>query len=926
MVIRMGSELSLREIIEDSYERPDFSFLDGWNSEGSFFPRLNGAPVPSDEPKGERRERLEAAIEAVNELLPLIREIEPELRQRGGFSDSISVFQRDGEVSVVAIPVTTETRRSLSGFLLSRELLAKTGSRKFFDELRDLPVLAEGARSLLSRRWWQRRRADHELNLRRAAQLILAAETSGPGRLSTIVELLGRRIALASGAEIPSVDDWRQALLRLEALNDLPASSVVSTIEISEIGELKATLEAIARGFARLDGRRSILEKALEELRAEKIRVHGENYSLDDFARRLKGRGFPRKILEDLVLEERENLGSTEDRSASIGDVLQLARDRPYRFQNNTLSSALKLIEEYFEDQKNLLSYPKLTDSGPAFERFLVAAHELYLEQQRPYPVRSQFEVLHELLRASPVELHLIGRNSEAIRKLIGSANVYSDSDRRTRLSAEPEISTAVAARDFFSTNPANFQAVLSNLGFNALSLEQISGFLAPELTKKLKDIDLDLAGMKSQLRSYQTFGVQYALFQERVILGDEMGLGKTVVAVALAKHLANEGAKRFLVTLPLAVLENWRREVLKHTDFAPRVLYGETLEEDLDLWLSEGGIALATFESIQKVNGMAGVEALDAIDLAVVDEAHLIKNPRTKRSRAVLPWVRGARRALLMTGTPLENDLDEFITLISYVQPNLEIPEDRLAHGKFRRAIAPVYLRRNQVDVLQELPESREENDFVELSAADAEYYRRALKNRDWHLMRRAKVLAGEKSATVKLIQNIVDGSVENGQKVLIFSYYLESLDVLHRCLPQAQPYQIINGSLSSKERQDEVDKFTTAQDPGVLLLQPTAGGMGLNIQAASVVIIVEPQDKPSREDQMIGRAVRMGQTKSVRVIRMLAKNTMDERWAELRDEKRKIFEATAGISDAAALDSAMESAARSEELMDKERKAWGL
>jgi len=926
MAIYQRAEKSVAELLREVYEAPDFSFLQGWPRDSSFFPRLNGVDPVELELTDRKRAELQSAIVAVRKLDPLLAEAGAELRSSGGsLSNSISVFHRDGDVSVVAIPVTAETRRSLGGFLFARELEASGNSERFFEELKDLDILAQGAERALAfrKRWWRKESEDQLVDLRRSAQLLLAAKAQGPAQLDRIVDSLAERISIAAGGSAPSVSDWQQALLKLEALRDLPEDSVVSTIEISGVDELTSSLQAIGDGFERLDLRRRMLEEDLKELKAAKVRSYAESYGLDDFARRVKGRGFARKALEDLALEQRE---AVSDAPVSIGEIIELAQHSRWHFRTSSMVSSLKLLEDYFEDQKNLLSYPRLTDSGPAFDGFLVSAHELYLEQQRPYPVRAQFDVLRKLLRGSPQELHLVGRSSDVIHRLIGSVNIYSDDSRQARLSAEPEYSTPSAARDFFASNPASFQSVLSNLGFNALSLEQISGFLAPELTAKIRSIDLDLAGMRSQLRSYQTFGSQYALHQQRVILGDEMGLGKTVTALALAKHLSNEGAERILVILPQVVLENWRREVLKHTDYTPRVLHGETLDSDLKLWVAQGGLALATFESIQRVNQQHVLEDLKSIALTVVDEAHFLKNPKTKRTQAALPWIRGAGHALLMTGTPLENSLDEFVQLIRYVQPSLQLPEDMLDYEAFRKAIAPVYLRRNQVDVLQEIPELQEEEDYIELSEADTEYYKRALSQREWHLARRARVLSGEKSSTVQRIQSLVSEAMENGHKVLIFSFYLETIEVLQRCLKEDDGFMPLTGALNSAERQAEVDKFTESKEPAVLLAQTTAGGTGLNIQAATMVIIVEPQTKPSLESQIIGRAHRMGQTKAVRVIRLRGKNTVDERWVAMLEEKRKIFAATAGISDAAALDSAVDSSSNFSEIMEAERKAWGV
>ena len=933
MTIYQGAEHSLANFLREAYDAPDFSFLQGWPTESSIFPKLNGAPLEDFNLKGEKRVEIAEAIRSVKSIEPLLLETGVEMKSsKGSFSDSISVFHRDGDVSVVAIPVTEATKRSLGGFLLAKELLSNSNADKFVQELGELQLLAAGAERELSRNWWNRKTAERTADVRRSAQLLLAAQTDGPTRISKVVNSLEARIRMTTGIDSPSVKDWQQALVRLEALRDLPEDSVISTIKFSEAEELSVTLELIAVGFHRLDNRKHALKVTLEDLRSEKIKNHAATYMLDDFAKRVKGRGFARKALEDVALYKRDYLKKYRDvdeseiysGSVSIGEILDLGKTDLYLFRTNSLLSSLKILEEYFEDAKNLLGYPRLTDSGIAFENFLLRAHELHLEQQRPYPMRAQFEVLMKLLKDSPQELHLVGRSAESIGKLIGSVNIYSDVSRRAQLTADPIMSTVSDARDFFEGNPASFQSILSNLGFNALSLDQISGFLAPELTSKIRTIDLDLAGMKSQLRSYQTFGAQYALYQKRTILGDEMGLGKTVTALALATHLINEGAERALVILPLAVLENWRREIIKHTDYLPRVLYGDSLQSDLATWVDYGGIAIATFESIQKVNKHSSISKISSVDLTVVDEAHFIKNPNTKRTRSILPWLRGAGHALLMTGTPLENSLDEFITLISYVQPGLELPSDTLAYTEFRKAIAPVYLRRNQIDVLQEIPEIQDEEEFIELSDADVEYYRRAIRNGDWHQSRRARVLAGEKSSTVQRIQSIVEESVANGHKVLIFSYYLETIEVLRRCLKEDDPYLPLTGALNSVERQAEVDKFSDSREPGVLLAQSSAGGTGLNIQAASVVIIVEPQTKPSLEAQMVARSHRMGQTKAVRVIRLRGKDTLDERWVSMLKEKEQIFAATAGVSDAAALDVAMDNSSTMKAILAEEKRAW--
>lgn len=918
----------INELLQEVRETPDFSFLNDWRPEGdsSFFPRVNNSDKNSLKLDGEDRQKLRLAIETTLLVDKLLDETGMELTDAGGlFSNSVSIFHKDGQVSAAALPVTTDTQRAMGGFLFANDIRSLPNSKLFIKDLKSLLTLIPGANNYLSWRWWPTKKADRVLHLRQASQLLLAATNSGERNIHHIADLIESRLELSSGKRQPSLSDWQEALLKLRALEDFPKDSIVASISIEEMAKLQPAMAKIRTGFQHRDRLMSAANVALANLTESRIKTHAYSFGIDEFARKLKGKGFARKLISDIVLDYR-TIDVDPDAPVTLGEVMDLKAKYSYVFaEPKTVASGVGMIETFLEDQSRLLSYPDLTGSGDLFDEFLSKIYWLYLNQQRPYPVRSQFESLDKLLGNAPEELHLIARDQETVKRIIGSIDSYLDEDRTEDISKALEQPTAEEAKNFFLENPATYQSILSSMGLNALSLEQISGFLAPELTKGIREIELDLAGMKSPLHTYQIFGAQYAFHQKRVLLGDEMGLGKTVTALALAKHLSNEGAKRILVVFPLAILENWRREVLKHTDFIPQVLYGDDFDTSLATWVSEGGLALATFESLQKVNQDASIAQIRSADLVIVDEAHFIKNPDTKRTAAVLPWINSAEHVLLMTGTPLENTLEEFETLISYVQPHLPIPEDKLAYSKFRQAIAPAYLRRNQVDVLGDLPTLQDTEEYIELSETDIEYYKRALSNNDWHQSRRAKVLAGNKSSTVQRIQDIVEESVANGHKVLIFSFYRETIDVLRNCLSEDDPYLPLTGDLNSLERQNEVDKFTKAKKPGVLLAQAIAGGSGLNIQAASVVIIVEPQTKPSLEEQMLRRAYRMGQTKPVQVMRLRGKNTLDERWVRTLEGKRKIFAATAGISDANTnLDGL--SGAVGGNLLKEEQKAWGV
>lgn len=949
MAISARGVTRITDLMESVTDSPDFSFLNDWRPSGdsSFFPRLNNTPEAKTKLDGEDRKKLRIAISAIEEVHDLVSDTSNELSEnKGQFSQSISVFHKDGQVSIIAIPVTRPTELAMGGFLLAHDLYGIPNAELFVEDLQNLSELIPPSQGYLKWRWWPVDKDERRLNQRSAAQLLLSATNPGNQNIHVIADLVESRASISAGRRKTELQDWRNAISKLESLKDFPKDAVVITLDVTDTLELHDSLNTIEKAFARQDRLDATVRGSLDELVRGRVETHINSLTIDGFATKVRGQGFARKLLLDRFEEYAPDLLSPDDQEPTVGAILRLAdshgvaqsfetveqamwrtsRNSPTIFDTRSLVKSIQLLRTYVEDQKLVLGYPRLSVHDTGFNEFLRRIYIQHQDQARPYPARAQFETLLKLLADRPDQLHLVARSETAVKHLLGSFDNYLDKERLTKLAHVTPEPTVDEARAYFKENPAVYQAILSSLGFNALTLEQISGFLAPELTANIRAIDLDTSGMKSPLRSYQAFAVQYALHQKRVIIGDEMGLGKTVTALGLATHLENNGHSRFLVITPLAVLENWRREILKHTSFTPHVLYGESLTSELDSWLENGGIGLATFESVQKVNESPAVHGLSGLDLVVVDEAHMLKNPRTRRAKSVLPWVRSAERAVLMTGTPLENKLEEFEQLISYVQPQLSMPKNKAAYTAFRKAIAPAYLRRNQVDVLQELPDLQDEEVYIELSDADIEYYKRALAANDWNLARRSKILAGAKSSTVQHIQSIVKEAMENDRKVLIFSFYLDVIDVLQRVLKEDDPYTPLTGALSSTERQGQVDAFTKAEKPGVLLAQITAGGQGLNIQAASVVILVEPQNKPSLEEQAIRRSYRMGQTKNVNVIRLRGKDTIDERWVKMLAEKRKIFDATAGVSDVDihALDNAMSGQQGS--LFDAEKKAWGV
>ena len=259
-----------------------------------------------------------------------------------------------------------------------------------------------------------------------------------------------------------------------------------------------------------------------------------------------------------------------------------------------------------------------------------------------------------------------------------------------------------------------------------------------------------------------------------------------------------------------------------------------------------------------------------------MIDEAHYVKNPRTQRTRAVRTWIQGSKHALLMSGTPMENRVDEFRALVNHVRPDLATTirtTDGIAGADaFRKAVAPVYLRRNQSDVLNELPPRIDTPEWLTLDGPSADAYRSAVAEGNFMAMRRAAFLTEDPldSPKLKRLLEIAEEAADNDRKVVVFSYFRDVIDRVHTALGPlaAGP---LTGSVSPTDRQQIVDRFSAHNGPLVLVSQIEAGGVGLNIQAASVVVLTEPQWKPSTEDQAIARCHRMGQVRPVEVHRLL-------------------------------------------------------
>lgn len=462
-----------------------------------------------------------------------------------------------------------------------------------------------------------------------------------------------------------------------------------------------------------------------------------------------------------------------------------------------------------------------------------------------------------------------------------------------------------------FERRSAEYYGLLSQVVDLGDDHEAAEGFLPADVVRRVEAQPLDRSLLHANLRAYQVFGAKYALVQRRTILGDEMGLGKTMQSIATMAHLAatarttagpgeDPGPVHFLVVCPASVVTNWAREVTTHSGLATVVMHGSDRDVAARVWADGGGVGVTTFEMLGRLDLPGDLSPA----LMIVDEAHYVKNPETLRGQTVRTWSDRADRVLFLSGTPMENKVAEFTAMVGYLQPSvarqLDPNTDLSGAQAFRRIAAPVYLRRNTEDVLTELPDLVQVEEWEEFGPVDGAAYRQAVADGNFMAMRRAAFAVGRPDDSAKLVRlrALVDEAAENGRRVIVFSYFLDVLEQVMELLGDIAVGPL-TGKVKVSERQEMVDSLSVSDGPRVLVSQITAGGVGLNVQAASVVIFCEPQVKPTIEAQAMARAHRMGQTRTVQVHRLLVADSVDQRMMEILGTKAALFEQFARQSE---------------------------
>ncbi|MBX9570316.1 MAG: DEAD/DEAH box helicase [Candidatus Obscuribacterales bacterium] len=444
-------------------------------------------------------------------------------------------------------------------------------------------------------------------------------------------------------------------------------------------------------------------------------------------------------------------------------------------------------------------------------------------------------------------------------------------------------------------------------------------------------------SNFRASLRDYQKVGLywldQISKMKAGGILADEMGLGKTVQVIAkLALDKANSSEVRpVLIVCPASLIGNWTIELKRFSPELQVMQYVGAGRSKLKAYFKHSDVILTTYQLLLRDQSILTDMWWHGVFL---DEAHTIKNSNAAITAAAKELVADYR--ICLTGTPIENHLGELWSLFDFLMPGLLGSKARFtkfvrkpseegdvaAPAMLRKVISPFILRRLKEDVLKDLPEKNESIIRVELTEKQLDLYetarllsneelRKEIANKNFSprnpktveiLTRMRQVCLHprlcklevakdvKESAKFKTLFERMDELLIRGRKLLIFSQFVEMLDLISDELThRSTPFLKLVGDVQIDDRTRMVREFQES-NVQVFLISLHAGGYGLNLTEADTVIIYDPWWNPAKEMQAIDRAHRIGQSKPVFVFRMIAANTIEERMLELKAKKQAI------------------------------------
>ena len=438
---------------------------------------------------------------------------------------------------------------------------------------------------------------------------------------------------------------------------------------------------------------------------------------------------------------------------------------------------------------------------------------------------------------------------------------------------------------------------------------------------KKVKSESYEVSkDLNATLRDYQVSGFEFfktlSDYEFGGILADEMGLGKTIQTIAFL--LSNKDKKSIVIT-PTALIYNWKNELEK---FAPTLKVGllhaskserEKILDNIDNY----DVLLTTYTTYK--NDMDKYKNIN-FDYCIIDEAQNIKNPDAIITKAIKKI--NAKVKFALTGTPIENNLMELWSIFDFIMPGYLYNKSKFKSTfvnnekniiELKNLIKPFILRRTKKEVITELPDKIEQKIIIDLEKEHKKAYKgyvnlitRKIKenNQDnitvfsYLTKLRQLCLSPElmvknyqgKNSKLDVLINIIKDSSD--KKILVFSQFTKVLEVIGKRLNEENiSYSYLDGKTSAKDRVKLVEEFNTNNNK-VFLISLKAGGTGLNLTSANIVVHFDPWWNPAVEDQASDRAHRIGQKNVVNVIKLIAKDTAEERVINLQETKKELIE----------------------------------
>ncbi|MFO8031257.1 MAG: SNF2-related protein [Desulfohalobiaceae bacterium] len=462
----------------------------------------------------------------------------------------------------------------------------------------------------------------------------------------------------------------------------------------------------------------------------------------------------------------------------------------------------------------------------------------------------------------------------------------------------------------------------------------RVQEYLLQKEVQELSQADLpSMQGLQASLYPYQEEGVRFGLYRKAALIGDEMGLGKTLQAIVLGL-LKKEvfGFKRVLVVTLASLKEQWKREVERFTPEQATVVAGSPRKREQTYFQDPALFKITNYEAV-----LRDVTILRRFkpDLIILDEAQRIKNFATKTADAVKSLPR--KHALVLTGTPLENKLEDIYSIVQFLDPYMLAPLWRFAADHFllsrekkdkilgyrnlellHQKLQPLVIRRRKEDVLQDLPEQITNTYYLELAEPQVKMHNGYMQNllpllnkkflTPMDVRRIQEILLQMRrvcdctylidrktriSPKLKELEGILDELVlQSGRKMVIFSEWTTMTYLIAQQLSKMGiDFVELSGKIPVNKRQALIDEFSNNPDCKVFL-STDSGGTGLNLQAADCVLNFELPWNPARLNQRIGRVHRIGQaSSSLNVINLVSKNSIEEKILAGIHLKKELF-----------------------------------